>query len=209
MPPAKGANSVTRSKNRPKTAGPSGTGKGLTPDQRAKLLTALQERFESNMHRHRGLDWANVRSRLEASEKKLWSLQEMERTGGEPDVTGYDQKTDGYIFCDCSPQSPKGRRSVCYDRGALESRKEFKPANNALDMADEMGIELLNEQQYRALQQLGEFDTTTSSWIVTPGEIRELGGALFADRRYNHVFVYHNGASSYYAARGFRGLLKV
>jgi hypothetical protein len=161
------------------------------------------------MNRHKGLEWAQVQTKLEADTEKLWSLGEMERTGGEPDVVGYDKKRGDYIFYDCSAESPKGRRSVCYDAEALESRKEHKPKHSALGMASEMGIELLSEEQYRQLQQLGEFDTKTSSWVKTPSEIRKLGGALFCDRRYGHVFVYHNGAESYYAARGFRGSLRV
>jgi hypothetical protein len=172
-----------------------------------ELLSILKDRFEKNMSRHKGVDWAAVQSRLDAD--KLRSLGEMERTGGEPDVIGYDKKTDEYTFVDCSAESPKGRRSICYDRAALEARKEHKPANNALDMAAAMGIELLTETQYRDLQKLGSFDTKTSSWIQTPPAIRKLGGALFCDRRYDTVFVYHNGAESYYAARGFRGSLKV
>ncbi len=161
------------------------------------------------MNRHRGLDWAKVQTKLEANAEKLWALHEMERTGGEPDVIGYDQKTGEYIFCDCSADSPKGRRSLCYDRAALESRKEHKPKNNAIDMAAAMGIELLTEEQYRELQKLGDFDTKTSSWVKTPSAIRKLGGALFCDRRFDTVFLYHNGAESYYAARGFRGSLRV
>ena len=181
----------------------------LSKDQREELLTALKARFEKNKNRHKGLEWAKVQAKLEASAEKLWSLQEMERTGGEPDVVGYDKKTGEYFFCDCSAESPKGRRSVCYDREALESRKEHKPANSAIEMAAAMGIELLTEEQYRELQKLGEFDSKTSSWVVTPSEIRKLGGALFCDRRYDTVFVYHNGADSYYGARGFRGSLRV
>ena len=181
----------------------------MLPEQRKELLSTLKARFEKNMKRHKGLVWAKVQTKLEANPEKLWSLDDMETTGGEPDVVGYDKKTDEYIFYDCSAESPKGRRSVCYDREALESRKEHKPANSAIDMAADMGIELLTEEQYRELQQLGEFDLKTSSWIVTPSDIRELGGALFCDRRYNNVFVYHNGAESYYAARGFRGSLRV
>jgi hypothetical protein len=181
----------------------------MKPKQREELLAALKARFENNMGRHRGLEWAKVQARLEASIEKLRSLHEMERTGGEPDVVGYEKKTGEYIFCDCSAESPKGRRSVCYDRKALESRKEHKPNNNAIDMAADIGIDLLAEEQYRELQTLGEFDTKTSSWVKTPSPIRELGGALFCDRRYNTVFVYHNGAESYYAARGFRGSLRV
>lgn len=183
--------------------------KNLSPEQSEKLLRALRARFEKNMNRHEGLAWAQVQTKLEASAEKLWSLNEMERTGGEPDVIGRDERTGEYIFCDCSADSPKGRRSICYDREALESRKQHKPANNALDMAAAMGIELLTEEQYRELQKLGEFDTKTSSWIRTPPKIRKLGGALFCDRRYDTVFVYHNGAESYYAARAFRGSLKV
>lgn len=173
------------------------------------LLAALKARFAKNMHRHEDLDWAEVEARLRAHADKLRSLGEMERTGGEPDVVGRDQKTGEYIFVDCSAESPPGRRSVCYDRAALESRKEHKPKNNALEMAADMAIELLSEAQYRELQKLGDFDTKTSSWIETPADIRKLGGALFCDRRYGHVFVYHNGAESYYGARGFRGSLRV
>ncbi len=183
--------------------------KELSPEQRESLLKALKIRFETNMKRHKGLEWAKVRAKLEAHTGKLWSLNEMERTGGEPDVVANDKKTGEYIFYDCSTESPKGRRSVCYDREALESRKEHKPANNAMDMAAAMGIELLTEEQYRALQKLGNFDTKTSSWVKTPPDIRKLGGALFCDRRYDTVFVYHNGAESYYAARGFRGALRI
>ena len=182
--------------------------KTLSPAQREGILKALKARFEKNMARHRGLAWPGVQARLEANLVKLWSLHEMERTGGEPDVVGRD-KAGELIFFDCSAESPGGRRSLCYDRGALESRKEHPPKGNALDMAAEMGIELLSEEQYRALQELGEFDTKTSSWIMTPAPIRKLGGALFCDRRYGHVFVYHNGAQSYYAARAFRGSLRV
>jgi hypothetical protein len=185
------------------------TKKELSPQQCEELLGALKARFEKNMNRHKGLEWSKVQSRLEADTAKLWSLNEMERTGGEPDVVGQDEKTGEYIFYDCSPESPKGRRSVCYDLEGLESRKEHKPENNASDMAAAMGIELLTEEQYRGLQKLGNFDIKTSSWIRTPSEIRKLGGALFCDRRYNHVFVYHNGAESYYAVRGFRGLIRV
>jgi len=181
----------------------------LSPEQREELLSALQARFENNMQRHPTLEWAQVQARLEAHPAKLWSLSEMESTGGEPDVVGYDAQTGEYTFYDCSAESPQGRRSVCYDHEAQESRKENKPANNAVDMAAAMGIELLTEAQYRELQKLGNFDTKTSSWVKTPADIRELGGALFCDRRYNTVFVYHNGAQSYYAARGFRGALKV
>ena len=183
--------------------------KELTPEQREELLSALKARFEKNMKRHKGLDWAKVQASLEANPGKLWSLDDMERTGGEPDVVGHDKKTGEYIFYDCSAESPKGRRSLCYDREALESRKEYKPENNAVDMAAAMGIELLTEEQYRALQKLGNFDAKTSSWVQTPSAIRRLGGALFCDRRYDTVFVYHNGAESYYAARGFRGSLRV
>ncbi|MNO63674.1 hypothetical protein D3C76_543830 [compost metagenome] len=181
----------------------------LSPEQRADLLKTLKARFEKNMSRHNGLEWANVQAKIEANTEKLWSLHEMERTGGEPDVVGYDSKTDEYIFCDCSTESPKGRRSVCYDREALESRKEHKPANNAVDMAAAMGIELLTEEQYRELQEVIHLDMKTSSWVLTPANIRKLGGAIFCDRRYDTVFMYHNGAESYYAARGFRGLLRV
>jgi hypothetical protein len=183
--------------------------KKLSADQSEELLKTLKARFEKNMKRHKGIEWAKVQAKLEARPEKLWALDEMEITGGDPDVVGYDKKTDEYIFYDCSAESPKDRRSVCYDREALESRKEHKPKNNAIDMAADMGIKLLTEDQYRELQQLGEFDLKTSSWIVTPPAIRELGGALFCDRRYDHVFVYHNGAESYYGARGFRGSLRV
>ncbi len=185
--------------------------KELSPEQREVIIRALKSRFEKNMDRHKGLDWAKVQAKLDppAGREKLWSLSEMERTGGEPDVVGHDKMTGEYIFYDCSAESPDGRRSFCYDREALESRKEYKPENNAVDMAAAMGIELLTEDQYRELQQLGSFDTKTSSWVKTPSEIRKLGGALFCDRRYNHVFVYHNGAESYYGARGFRGSLRV
>ena len=185
------------------------TKKELSPKQREQLLSELKARFEKNMGRHEGLEWAKVRAKLEADSGKLWSLNEMETTGGEPDVVGFDKKTGEYIFYDCSEESPKGRRSVCYDREALESRKEHKPKNSAVDMAADIGIELLTEEQYRHLQKLGEFDRKTSSWIKTPSEIRKLGGALFCDRRYDTVFLYHNGAESYYAARGFRGSLRV
>lgn len=181
----------------------------LSSDQREELLKVLKTRFEKNMKRHKGLDWEKVQARLEAHPVKLWSLDEMERTGGEPDVVGHDKKTGEYIFYDCSAESPKGRRSVCYDHEALEKRKEHKPENSAMEMASDMGIELLTEEQYRELQQLGNFDTKTSSWIITPSDIRKLGGALFCDRRYDTVFVYHNGADSYYAARGFRGSLRI
>jgi Protein of unknown function (DUF4256) len=182
--------------------------KALPQDQRFELLNVLKARFEKNMNRHKGLDWAKVRAKLEADAGKLWSLNEMERTGGEPDVIGLDKKTGEYIFCDCSAESPTGRRSVCYDREGWESRKEARPENNAVDMAAAMGIELLAEEHYRALQKLGKFDAKTSSWIKTPPDIRKLGGALFADFRYGSIFVYHNGAQSYYAARAFRGLLR-
>jgi hypothetical protein len=185
------------------------TKKKLSPEQREELLRALKTRFEKNMSRHQGLTWAKVQARLEANTEELWSLHEMERTGGEPDVVDHDKKTGETIFYDCSEESPKGRRSLCYDREALQARKEHKPENSVMDVATAMGIELLTEEQYRALQELGEFDTKTSSWVKTPAEIRKLGGALFCDRRYDHVFVYHNGAESYYAARGFRGSLKV
>ena len=183
--------------------------KELSPEQRKELLGALKVRFEKNMNRHKGIEWANTQAKLEANAEKLWSINEMEKTGGEPDVVGHDKKTGEYIFYDCSLESPKGRRSFCYDREALESRKEHKPADNATDMAAAMGIELLTEEQYRKLQALGNFDTKTSSWVKTPSVIRKLGGALFCDRRYDTVFVYHNGAESYYAARGFRGWLRV
>ncbi len=186
-----------------------GNKRKLSPEQREELLGVLKARFEKNMKRHKGLEWTEVQARLEASPGKLWSLNEMERTGGEPDVVGYDKKTGEYIFYDCSAESPKGRRSICYDREGQESRKEHKPENNAIDMAAAMGIELLTEEQYRELQQLGEFDTKTSSWVKSPSDIRKLGGALFCDRRYDKVFVYHNGAPSYYGARGFRGSLKI
>jgi Protein of unknown function (DUF4256) len=177
--------------------------------QREDLLKTLKARFEKNTTRHKGLEWSKVQARLEADDEKLRSLDEMEKSGGEPDVIGHDKATGEYIFCDCSAETPKGRRSLCYDREAQVSRKEHPPKNNALDMADAMGIELLTEQQYRGLQELGKFDTTTSSWVQTPSNIRKLGGALFCDRRYETVFLYHNGAQSYYAARGFRGLLRV
>jgi len=183
--------------------------KKLTQQQREELLTELKERFEKNMHRHKGLDWIKVQARLESDAEKLWSLSEMEKTGGEPDVVGFDKKTGEYVFYDCSAESPKGRRSWCYDRQALDARKEHKPQNSALDAAAAMGIEVLSEEQYRELQKLGSFDTKTSSWVQTPADIRKLGGALFCDRRYDTVFTYHNGAESYYAARGFRGYLRV
>ena len=183
--------------------------KKLSSGQREELISALKARFEKNMKRHKGLEWANVQAKLEATAEKLWSLSEMESTGGEPDVVGHDKKTGEYIFYDCSAESPKDRRSVCYDREALESRKEHRPKNNAIDMAASMGIELLTEEQYRELQKLGNFDTKTSSWVKTPADIRKLGGALFCDRRYGHVFVFHNSAPTWYSGRGFRGLLKV
>jgi hypothetical protein len=183
--------------------------KKLSAEQSEELLKVLKGRFEKNMTRHKGIEWAKVQAKLQANPEKLWSLDEMEITGGEPDVVGHDKKTGEYIFYDCSAESPKGRRSVCYDREALESRKEHKPKNNAVDMAADIGVDLLTEEQYRELQQVGEFDLKTSSWIVTPSDIRELGGALFCDRRYDHVFVYHNGAESYYGARGFRCALRV
>jgi hypothetical protein len=181
----------------------------LTPAQHQALLKALKARFDKHASRHKGLEWAKVQARLDANTDKLWSLNEMEKTGGEPDVVGHDKKTGEFVFYDCSAESPKGRRSVCYDREALESRKEHKPKSNAIDMAAAMGIELLTEEQYRELQTLGEFDTKTSSWVTTPSAIRKLGGAIFCDRRYDHVFTYHNGAESYYANRGFRGSLRV
>ncbi len=181
----------------------------LQKKQRDELLGALKARFEKNMNRHKGLDWAKVQAKLEANDGKLWSLSEMERTGGEPDVIGHDKKTGEYIFYDCAAESPAKRRSLCYDREALDSRKEHKPKDSAVNLATEMGVELLTEEQYRELQKLGEFDTKTSSWVRTPANIRKLGGALFCDRRFDTVFVYHNGAESYYAARGFRGVLKI
>jgi hypothetical protein len=183
--------------------------KELLVSESQELLATLKTRFEKNMTRHAGLDWTKVQAKLEASVEKLWSLSEMERTGGEPDLIGFDQKSGDYIFCDCSAESPKDRRNLCYDREALDARKEFKPKDSALDMAAAMGIEILTEEEYRYLQTLGKFDTKTSSWVKTPAEIRKLGGALFCDCRYDHVFTYHNGADSYYAARGFRGSLKV
>ena len=183
--------------------------RNLSPEQQSALLSTLKARFEKNRSRHKVLAWDTIRVKLEGSSGKLWSLNEMERTGGEPDVVDYDKKTGEYIFYDCSAESPKGRRSLCYDREALESRKEFKPADSAVNMAGHMGIELLTEEQYRDLQKLGNFDTKTSSWVKTPADIRKLGGAIFCDRRYNTVFLYHNGAESYYAVRGFRGVLRV
>jgi hypothetical protein len=185
------------------------TKKQLSPKQRDELLRALKTRFEKNMNRHKGLDWAKVQAKLEANPEKLWSLNEMESTGGEPDVVGHDKKTGEYVFYDCSAQSPKGRTSLCYDREALDSRKEHKPKNNAMDMAAAMGVELLTEEQYLELQKLGDFDTKSSSWVKTPADMRRLGGALFGDRRFGRVFFYHNGAESYYSTRGFRGSLKV
>jgi hypothetical protein len=185
------------------------TQKELSAKQSKELLEVLQTRFEQNMNRHKGVEWADVKAKLEASGEKLWPLNEMERTGGEPDVVGHDKKAGEFVFFDCSAESPKGRRSVCYDREALDSRKEHKPKNNAIDMAADMNAELLTEAQYRKLQTLGKFDTKTSSWIKTPADIRRLGGAVFCDRRYDTVFVYHNGAESYYAARGFRCSLKI
>ncbi len=181
----------------------------LSAEQHDTLLKILKARFEENMNRHQGIEWTAVQIKLEANPEKLWSLHEMERTGGEPDIIGQDKQTGEFIFCDCSAESPKGRRSLCYDREALEARKSFQPSSSARDMAAAMGIEILTEEEYRALQKLGNFDTKTSSWLKTPANIRKLGGAIFGDRRYNTVFVYHNGASSYYAARGFRGTLRV
>jgi hypothetical protein len=183
--------------------------KKFSTKDREELLNTLKARFEKNINRHEGLEWAKIQAKLEVKTEKLWSLNEMERTGGEPDVVGHDEKIGEYVFYDCSPESPKGRRSLCYDREALESRKENKPEDNAIDMAAAIGIELLTEEQYRELQKLGNFDSKTSSWVKTPADIRKLGGALFCDRRYETVFVYHNGAESYYAARGFRGSLRV
>jgi len=183
--------------------------KKLSPEQQEEFLKALKSRFDKNMKRHEGLEWAKVQAKLEASPDKMWSLHEMERTGGEPDVIGHDKKTGEYLFYDCSEESPKGRRSICYDHEALEARKEHKPKDSAVNMAAAIGIDLLTEEQYRDLQKLGEFDTKTSSWVKTPPEVRKLDGALFCDRRFNHVFLYHNGAESYYAARGFRGSLRV
>ena len=188
---------------------PNSTKKQLSSDRQEALLSLLQNRFEKNMGRHKGVSWAAVKTRLEASAEKLWSLNEMEKTGGEPDVVGHDKKTGEYLFVDCSPQSPEGRTSVCYDREALDSRKEHKPKNNALDMAAAMGVEVLTEEQYFDLQKLGDFDTKSSSWVMAPADIRKLGGGLFGDRRYGRVFVYHNGAQSYYAGRGFRASLRV
>lgn len=181
----------------------------ISPEQADSLFATLKMRFEQNMHRHPNVKWRDVQQRLENNQDKLWSLNEMEETGGEPDVIGYDTKTGEYIFCDCSPESPKGRRSLCYDEAALKSRRENKPEGSALGMAKEIGIDLLDEMQYNNLQKLGEFDTKTSSWVVTSDDVRERGGALFGDSRYGRTFIYHNGAESYYAARGFRGMLKV
>ena len=183
--------------------------KALSAEQVEELLNTLKARFEKNMTRHKGLEWASIQAKLDAQPEKLWSLNEMESTGGEPDVVGYDKQADEYLFYDCSAETPKDRRSICYDRQALDSRKKYKPENSALDMAAAMGVKILTEAQYRELQTLGEFDTKTSSWVETPPDIRALGGALFCDRRYNTVFVYHNGADSYYGARGFRGSLRV
>jgi hypothetical protein len=185
------------------------TKKELTQQQREELMKVLKVRFERNLSRHQGLEWTRLQAKLEAATEKLWSLNEMEYSSGEPDVISYDKKTDEYIFYDCSPESPAGRRSLCYDKAGLDSRKEHKPENNAMDMAAAMGVEILTEEQYRELQKLGTFDTKTSSWVKTPHEIRILGGALFCDRRYNNVFVYHNGAESYYSARGFRSSIRV
>ena len=181
----------------------------LTTAERKKIISILETRFERNMARHKGMEWTKVQEKLEASPDKLWSLNQMEQTGGEPDVVGFDKRSGEYTFYDCLPESPKGRRSICYDHGALESRKEHKPKDSALGMAEDMGIEILNEEEYRRLQEFGRFDTKTSSWIATPLDIRKLGGAIFGDWRYGHVFIYHNGAESYYAARGFRGSLRV
>lgn len=181
----------------------------LSASEREELFKVLKSRFEKNMNRHKGITWSDVQAKLEANPDKLWSLDEMEATEGEPDVVGYDKKTGEYIFYDCSPESPKGRRSICYDHEALESRKEHKPANSAIQMASDMGIEILTEEQYRELQKLGNFDTKTSSWVKTPADVRKLGGAVFCDKRYNNVWLYHNGADSYYAARGFRGSVRV
>ena len=183
--------------------------KSLSTKQQEELLKILKARFEKNMNRHKGIEWSLVESRLKSNPSKLWSLEEMESTEGEPDVVGLDKKSGAIIFYDCSPESPKGRRSLCYDRAALDERKEFKPANSAIDMATEMGTEILSEEDYRALQKLGKFDQKTSSWIETPESVRKLGGAIFADYRYGQVFVYHNGAQSYYSARGFRGKLSL
>lgn len=186
-----------------------GSKKALSKEQTQELLEVLKIRFAKNIHRHKDIEWDKIQAKLEADPEKLWSLYEMEHTGGEPDVVGFDDKTGNYIFYDCSPESPKGRRSLCYDREALDKRKEYKPANSAMDMASEMGVELMDEAHYRTLQNLGNFDTKTSSWLKTPDTIRKLGGAIFGDYRYGTVFIYHNGAESYYAVRGFRGVLKV
>jgi len=186
-----------------------GNTKELSPSQQEELIKALKFRFEKHMNRHVGFEWAKILTKLKTNTEKLWSLSEMERTGGEPDVIGFDEKTGEYIFCDCTAESPKGRRSLCYDRDALNSRKEYKPENSAMDLAEEIGLEILTEEQYRELQKLEKFDMKTSSWVLTPAKIRKLGGAIFCDRRYDQVFTYHNGAESYYAARGFRGILKV
>jgi uncharacterized protein DUF4256 len=204
-----GAKVVNRGNRKPMHQPYKGSKNALSSAQRETLLAGLHSRFAKNMGRHKGLDWTEVQAKLEATPERLRSLHEMEQTGGEPDVVAYDQKTSEYVFCDCSAESPKGRRSVCYDREALEARKEHKPENSAVDMAAAMGVELLTEEEYRELQKLGNFDSKTSSWVKTPSNIRELGGALFCDRRYDAVFVYHNGAESYYAARGFRGSLRV
>ena len=193
----------------PTAKSPKGTTRKLPAEERMELLGVLKARFEKNMNRHKGLDWAQIQARLETSSEKMWSLQEMERTGGEPDVIGRDRQSGEYLFYDCAAESPSGRRSLCYDEEALQARKEHKPKDSAMNMAVAMGVELLTEEEYRALQKLGNFDTKTSSWVATPAEIRKLGGALFCDRRYGTVFLYHNGAESYYAARGFRGVLKV
>jgi hypothetical protein len=181
----------------------------LSPEEAEELLKTLKTRFDKNKKRHEGIDWEDVQAKLEANPEKLWSLNEMEMTEGEPDVVGFDEDKGEYLFCDCSPESPKGRRSICYDRQALDSRKAYKPENSVMDMVTEMGVELMSEEEYRQLQELGNFDTKTSSWVKTPPEIRKLGGAIFCDRRYNKVFMYHNGADSYYAARGFRAVLRV
>ncbi|MBA4853382.1 DUF4256 domain-containing protein [Emticicia sp. BO119] len=181
----------------------------LPPQEQTDLFKTLKTRFEKNIYRHKDLEWDKIQTKIESNPEKIWALNEMEMTGGEPDVIRYDDKSDEYIFCDCSPESPKGRRSICYDHEALEARKEHKPADSAINMASEMGIEILSEAEYKELQKIGNFDLKTSSWVQTPVEIRKLGGAIFCDRRYNQVFVYHNGADSYYAARGFRGILRV
>jgi len=198
-----------RTNNTAKSTKGAGTKKELSRGQREELIKVLKTRFEKNMNRHKGLAWTEIQAKLDGDASKLWSLHEMERTGGEPDVVGHERNTGEYIFCDCSAESPKHRRSACYDREALDARKENKPKHNAMEMAAGMGVEILTEEQYRELQKLGEFDTKTSSWVKTPADIRKLGGALFCDRRFGTVFLYHNGAESYYAARGFRGALKV